>query len=68
MKAVGAVWAFLVDLIVGDDPKIAIAVVTVVAIAAVALAWGAATSVVMLGGAVLVVAAFTLSLVIDTRS
>jgi hypothetical protein len=67
VNAVRAVWDVLVDLIVGDDPKIAVAVVIALAGAGLALALGASATVVTVGGAVLVFAAFTVSMFVDTR-
>ena len=67
MNALRAVWEVLVDLIVGDDPKIAVAVVVSLLIAGLALALGASATVVTVGGAVVVVVAFTVSMFVDTR-
>ena len=67
MNALRAVWDVLVDLIIGDDPKIAVAVVVSLLIAGLALALGASDSVVTVGGAVVVVVAFTVSMFVDTR-
>ena len=67
MNALRAVWDVLVDLIVGDDPKIAVAVVIALTLAGVALALGASAGVVTVGGAALVVVAFTVSMYVDTR-
>jgi hypothetical protein len=61
-------WGVVVDLVVGDDPKIAVAVVIALAVAAGLLLSGLNATVVTVGGAVLVAAAFTLSLLIDVRS
>jgi hypothetical protein len=61
------VWGVLVDLIVGDDPKVAVAVSIALVVAAVALVVGASATVVTVGGVVLVVAAFTVSMFLDTR-
>jgi hypothetical protein len=59
---------FFVDLVVGDDPKIALAVVAAVGLAAMLLVVGGApASVVTVVGAVLVVAGFSVSLFLDTR-
>lgn len=65
LKAFGQFWY---EFIVGDDPKIAIAVVIALALTAGALAVGlfGDTGLVLLGG-VLIVAAFAISLIIDTR-
>ena len=67
MNALRAVWDVLVDLIVGDDPKIAVAVVVSLLIAGLALALGASATVVTVGGAAVVVVAFTVSMFVDTR-
>ncbi len=59
---------FLLDLIIGDDPKIAVAAVASLAVTAVLFVTGAVTgSAVAVVGAVIVVAAFTLSVFVDTR-
>jgi hypothetical protein len=62
-----AVWDVLVDLIVGDDPKIAVAVVVSLVVAGIALALGASATLVTVGGAVVVFAAFTVTMWRDTR-
>ena len=67
MNVLAAVKDFLVDLIIGDDPKIALAVVIALGLAGLALGLGASAGVVTVGGAVLVIAAFTVSLLIDIR-
>lgn len=67
MNAVRAVWDVLVDLIIGDDPKIAFAVVVALVVAGLALALGASAAVVTVGGTALVVVAFTVSMFVDTR-
>lgn len=67
MKALKAVWQVLVELIVGDDPKIAIAVLLALAAAASLLVSGIAVAVVTIGGAVLIAAAFGISVLIDAR-
>jgi hypothetical protein len=65
LKAFGQFWY---DFIVGDDPKIAVAVVIALAVLVGALSIGlfGDTGLVLLGG-VLIVAAFAVSLLIDTR-
>jgi hypothetical protein len=65
LKAFGQFWY---DFIIGDDPKIAIAVVIALAVLVGALSIGlfGDTGLVLLGG-VLIVAAFSVSLLIDTR-
>lgn len=67
MKALKAVWQVLVELIVGDDPKIAIAVLLALAAAASLLVSGIAVAVVTIGGAVLIAAVFGISVLIDAR-
>jgi hypothetical protein len=67
VNAVRAVWDVLVDLIIGDDPKIAVAVVVALVLAGLALAFGASAAVVTVGGTALVVVAFTVSMFVDTR-
>jgi hypothetical protein len=65
LKAFGQFWY---DFIIGDDPKIAVAVVIALAVLVGALSIGlfGDTGLVLLGG-VLIVAAFAVSLLIDTR-
>jgi hypothetical protein len=63
-----AVWEFVVDLIIGDDPKIAASVLLAVSVAAVLLVSGVSAGVVTVGGAALIVGAFTVSLWLDVRS
>jgi hypothetical protein len=65
VRAFRVVWTFLVDLIIGDDPKVAVAVVGSLVAAAVALEFGVADSVVAVGGALLVMLAFTVCLLLD---
>lgn len=68
MRPLRVLGQFFVDLVVGDDPKIALAVVAAVGLAAMLLVVvGAPGSVVTLVGAVLVVAGFSVSLFLDTR-
>jgi hypothetical protein len=67
VNALRAVWDVLVDLIVGDDPKIALAVVVSLFVAGIALALGASATLVTVGGAVVVFAAFTVTMWRDTR-
>ena len=67
MNALHAVGEFFFDLIIGDDPKIAAAVLVALALALLALAVGASAAVVTVLGAVAVVVAFTASLLLDTR-
>jgi hypothetical protein len=67
MNGLRAFWDVLVDLVIGDDPKIAVAVVVALVLAGLALALGASAAVVTVGGAVLVVVAFTVSMWVDTR-
>lgn len=68
MRFLQALWGVGVSLVVGDDPKIAVAVVLSLALAAGLLVTGVApTALVMVGGAVLVGAAFAVTLHLDTR-
>jgi hypothetical protein len=68
VSIVKTLWGVAVDLVVGDDPKIALAVLVALAFAAGLLLSGLNATCVTVGGAVLVAAAFTLSLLIDVRS
>ena len=65
LKAFGQFWY---DFIIGDDWKIAVAVVTCLAVVAVAMLSGAFsdTALTLIGGA-LILTAFTISLAIDVR-
>ncbi|HZX01901.1 hypothetical protein [Kribbella sp.] len=65
LKAFGQFWY---DFIIGDDWKIAAAVVTTLAVLVVVMLTGALndTALTLLGG-VLVIAAFSISLAIDVR-
>lgn len=67
MNPLKALWHVTVDLVVGDDPKIAVAVVVALAAAAALLLAGVSATVVTVGGAVLVAATFGLSLLYDAR-
>lgn len=67
MSGLKTVWGVLVDLVVGDDPKIAVAVLLALAVAAGLLLAGVDVSIVTAGGAVLVAVAFSISLLVDTR-
>ena len=67
MRALRTVWDVFVDLVVGDDPKIAVAVVVALLLAGLALALGASAAVVTVGGAAAMVVAFTVSMWLDTR-
>lgn len=68
MRPLRVLGQFFVDLIVGDDPKVAVAVVAAVGLAGMLLVIaGAPASVVTVAGAVLVVAGFSVSLFLDTR-
>jgi len=64
---VRAVGEFFFELIIGDDPKIAAAVVLALGVALLALVLGASATVVTTVGAVAVVVAFTASLLMGTR-
>jgi hypothetical protein len=59
---------FWYDFVIGDDWKIAVAVVTALGLLVITMAfgWFGDTELVVLGG-VLIIGAFTVSLVIDTR-
>jgi hypothetical protein len=65
VKAFGQFWY---DFVIGDDPKIAVAVVIALAVLVAALSIGVFgdAGLAVLGG-VLVVAAFSVSLLVDTR-
>ncbi len=67
MNALRSVWGVLVDLVVGDDPKIAGAVVVVLGVALVMSLAGVAAPVVVVGGALLVAATFGVVLAVDVR-
>lgn len=68
MRLLRALAQFFVDLVIGDDPKIAVGVVAAVGLAGVLLVViGASASVVTVVGAVLVFAGFSLNLFLDTR-
>jgi hypothetical protein len=67
MSILKNVWGVVVDLVVGDDPKIALAVLLALAAAAGLLLSDVDTTVVTVGGAVLVAAAFGVSLLLDVR-
>lgn len=68
MRSLRVLGQFFVDLVVGDDPKVALAVVAAVGLAGLLLVVGGApASVVTVIGAVLVVAGFSVSLFLDTR-
>jgi hypothetical protein len=69
MRVLKVLGDFFFDLIIGDDPKIAAAVLVSLGIATVLLlATALPASLVVVIGAVVVVAAFTVVLAIDTRS
>ncbi|MBA2444290.1 MAG: hypothetical protein H0V49_03040 [Nocardioidaceae bacterium] len=66
MMVARAVWRFLVDLLIGDDPKIAAIVVLVLLGGAGALVTGIAGPLVVLTcGAVTLMVGFALSLTLD---
>jgi hypothetical protein len=68
MRVLKVLWDFFFELVIGDDPKIALAVLVSLAVAAVLLlATAVPESVVVVAGAVLVVAAFTFVLAVDVR-
>ena len=68
MKYVKAFGQFWYDFVIGDDPKIAVAVLIALAILVAALSIGlfGDAGLAVLGG-VLIVAAFAVSLLVDTR-
>jgi hypothetical protein len=68
MRYVKAFGRFWYEFVIGDDPKIAVAVVIAVAVLAAALSIGlfGDAGLTVLGG-VLIVAAFAVTLLIDTR-
>lgn len=68
MKYVKAFGQFWYEFVIGDDPKIAVAVVIALAVLVVALSIGlfGDAGLAVLGG-VLIVAAFAVTLIIDTR-
>jgi hypothetical protein len=69
MRVLKVIGDFFFDLIIGDDPKIAVAVVLSLAVAAgLLLATGVQAATVVVVGAAVVVAAFTVVLLVDTRS
>ena len=68
MKAIKAFGRFWYDFIIGDDWKIAVAVVSALAVLAVLLVGTSiGDRVLAVLGGLLIVTAFALSLVIDTR-
>ncbi len=67
MRALEVSWHFLVDLVVGDDPKVAVAVVLALVVAGVLLLLGAGPTVVTGVGALAIIVAFTVSLLLDVR-
>jgi hypothetical protein len=64
LKGIGR---FAYDFVIGDDWKIAAAVVTALALGALMLVAGLPNTVVALGTAGLIAAAFTAAMVIDLR-
>jgi hypothetical protein len=68
MRILRALGLFWYELLVGDDWKIAVSVIVALAISAVVLTQtGAPDHVVAIVGAVLLVAAFSVSLMLDVR-
>jgi hypothetical protein len=68
VKAVKDFGAFWYEFIVGDDWKIAVAVVLALVVAGLLVAWsGLGDHTLAVIGAALVAALFSLSLVVDTR-
>ncbi len=67
MNILAAVWRVVVDLVVGDDPRIAVAVVLTLSVAAGTFLAGVAAAVVTVGGAVLVAVIFGVLLAVEIR-
>jgi hypothetical protein len=68
MRILRALGLFWYELLVGDDWKIAVSVIVALAVSAVLLTQtGASDHVVAIVGVVLLVAAFSVSLVLDVR-
>ncbi len=68
MSVLVALRNFVIDLVIGDDPKIAVAVVVSLALAASLMVAGVVSpSSIAVVGAAAVVVAFTVSLIVDTR-
>lgn len=67
MNALMTLWNVGVDLVVGDDPKLAVAVLATLAVAAALVLSGVAAPIVMTGGALLMGVAFGLSMLVDVR-
>jgi hypothetical protein len=67
VTALRAVGRFLYDFVIGDDWKIAAAVLTALVLGALLLVAGAPDTVVVLATAGLLAAAFTAAMVIDLR-
>lgn len=67
MKALNAVARFCYDFVVGDDWKIATAVVTALLLAAVLAATGASDAVIAVATTVALVTGFTTAVVVDVR-
>ena len=67
MTLLRGVGRFVYDFVIGDDWKIAAAVVSALALGAVTLLAGLPTTLVVLGTAGLLAAAFTAAMVIDLR-
>ncbi|MBA2560079.1 MAG: hypothetical protein H0V07_09365 [Propionibacteriales bacterium] len=69
MRPLAVLWDFFLDLVIGDDPKIAVAVVLALSLAAALFVTGVVgASLVAVVGAATVVGTFTVSLLIDTHS
>jgi hypothetical protein len=68
MRVVRVLWRFGVDFVIGDDPKIAVAVVLALAVGALLVTSTAAgLPTVAVVTAATIVAAFTVGLAVDTR-
>lgn len=67
MRFLAALGRFWYDLIIGDDPKIAVAVILALTVTAALLLLGLPDSITTLTGGILVLTLFTAALVIDLR-
>lgn len=67
MRFLAALGRFWYDLIIGDDPKIAVAVILALTMTAALLLLGLPDSITTLAGGILVLTLFTAALIIDLR-
>lgn len=67
MRFLAALGRFWYDLIIGDDPKIAVAVILALTVTAALLLLGLPDSITTLAGGILVLTLFTAALIIDLR-